>query len=75
MAIRSEAKGLTSAGVGDPRLRGILAYFLACAAGLVHLNRPLTRRPREELESALLDLATVMPAPWSAFLGRAAGKV
>lgn len=63
-----------AAGAGDERLHAVLAYFLVCASARLHGNCALSRRPKEEVATALLDLATAMPAPWADFLGRAAAR-
>lgn len=45
----------------DERLRGLLAYFLALAAGKAQHQAWLSGQPPEQIVSVLGDLATVLP--------------
>ncbi|MCA9309898.1 MAG: hypothetical protein KDA21_01760 [Phycisphaerales bacterium] len=53
-------------------LSATLAYFLSIGAALAHHNELLTSQPREQVDQALVDLADVLPDPWSGLLERAA---
>ena len=71
--IKQESKELRKrARDQDTRLCAILAYFLSIAAALVHHGALISSRTRGEIDPILLDLAEVMPRPWSNLLGRAA---
>lgn len=64
--------------VSNPRneeqmLVGTLGYFLSVAAGALHHRVQLSSRPADELDAALLDLASVLPEPWSDLMNAAAG--
>lgn len=56
----------------DGRLVALLGYFLAIAAALVHHGAHITSQPRDGLNEQLADLSTALPAPWGAFVERAA---
>lgn len=55
----------------EARLTGMAAYFLAVGAALANHGALICSRPRAELDPVLLDLATVLPGPWSDMLCRA----
>lgn len=57
------------------RLAATGGYYLAIASAALNFRRLITSQPREEVGTALADLSTVMPEPWSTFLARAALEV
>lgn len=57
------------------RLASTGGYYIAIAAAALHFRRLITSQPRAEIGSALADLSTAMPEPWSTFLARAALEV
>ncbi len=59
----------------DEHLAGVLVYFLAVGAALLHHGRVISSQAREEVDAALSDLATAMPDEWAEFLARAVLRV
>ena len=71
--IKDRSKELaTHAKDPDERLGGIAAYFLAIAAAARHHDTMISSQNEAELASQLLDLATVMPSPYTELLGAVA---
>lgn len=56
----------------DTHARAFLTYFLALAAARLHCAVELTRRDPEDVTVILLDLAEVLPEPWSSLASRGA---
>jgi hypothetical protein len=74
VSIKEKSKGLLRRDrETDVRLAGMLSYFLAIAAALVHHGAQISGRSREELTPVLLDLASATPSPWCELLAGAAG--
>jgi hypothetical protein len=65
-------KAIAQHATAESRMAAIAMYFLAVAAALVHHKRLIASRPREEVNDALLDLASAAPEPWAKLLGEAA---
>lgn len=59
----------------EEMLAGVAGYFLAVAAGVVHLRRLLSSRPVEELEPIFRDLAALVPEPWATLVKSAADGI
>lgn len=70
-AVKARCKRLASTS-DESMLLGALGYLLAVAAAACHNGSVISSRPQPEIESALLDLAQVLPAPWQDMLARAA---
>jgi hypothetical protein len=71
--IKDRSKRLIkSAGSHEERMAGIAGYLFAVAAAIVRHRQLIATRPKRELRPVLLDLATAVPDPWSAVLGKAA---
>ena len=58
---------------GDRELAALLGYYLSQAAALISHGKGIGSAPQEELCEALLELASVAPAPWSDWLLGACG--
>ena len=65
-------KGLYSHPDEHDRLVAVLGYYLTQAAGLVHHQARLGTLPPGQLEDALVDLSSALPAPWDRLCQRAA---
>ncbi len=72
-AIKQTSKSLLQ-NSKDPqsRLTAMVSYFFPVAAALTHYDESICSRPREELETVLLDLAAVTDEPWSSMFSTAA---
>lgn len=65
-------QAVTTAPGADAELTGVAAYYLAIAAAMAHHNSLISSVNRPELDAVLLDLAEVLPSPWSELASRAA---
>lgn len=73
VAFKDAAKHAVTAAQGaDAELAGIAAYYIAIAAAMAHHNSLISSVNRTELDAVLLDLAEVLPSPWSELASRAA---
>lgn len=73
VAFKDAAKhAVTAAQAADAELAGIAAYYIAIAAAMTHHNSLISSVNRTELDAVLLDLAEVLPSPWSELASRAA---
>lgn len=74
LVMKEQGKALfgNEASGSDSRLSGMIAYFLAVAAALVHYGVRISGRAKEDLEPIFLDLASAAPGPWGEFLSKAA---
>lgn len=73
VAFKDAAKQVvTTAGGADAELAGVAAYYLAIAAAITHHNSLISSVNRTELDTVLLDMAEVMPSPWSELASKAA---
>lgn len=72
IAIKQTSKSLLGASPGDEaNLTALAGYFFAVAAALVHHQTVICSRPRDEMTTALLDLAAVAAEPWATLLSDA----
>ncbi len=73
-ALKDSGKSLfAKAGcAADARIVGVGAYCFAFAAALRFHGAKIGARPREEMDLILIELATVVPEPWSSMLSQAA---
>jgi len=75
-AIKHRCKQIVSSPRNEEQmLVGTLGYFLTVAAGALHHRVQLSSRPADELDAALLDLASVLPEPWCDLMNAAAGEL
>lgn len=73
VAFKDAAKhAVTKATGSDTELAGVAAYYMAIAAALAHHGSLISSVNRPELDAVLLDLAEVLPSPWSELASRAA---
>lgn len=75
-SLKNEGKRLLASGMAErERLAGLSAYFLAVSAALAHHRTNISSRPPHDLSDALLDLASVLPSPWSGMVARGAMRL
>lgn len=69
-------KGMGSATTADSGLTSTVGYLVAVAAALRNHHTFISGRPREEVDRVLIDLAELLPKPWSdLFLEAAAAPI
>jgi hypothetical protein len=70
--LKRASKSLHRRPGADAEVRAFLGYVLSVASAAAHYRARLSHLPAAEVETLLLDLAGILPEPWSDLLARAA---
>lgn len=71
--IKSDCKKLLSTHHDNlSRMQATIGYFFSIAASLLHYNKLISNRKREEIKAAMNDLSAITSDPWPEFFKSAA---